>query len=95
MSSAANGNEGLKLVELVEPHLIITDISMPDMEGVEFISRLRKSKRTTPIVAMSGNAVGMNFLKASRLFGAAATLLKPFTREELLRVVEQSLGGEQ
>ena len=89
VASASNGTEGLRALENAKPDLIITDIAMPDMEGVEFISKLRKSGVTAPIIAMSGNAVGMSFLRASKLFGAAETLLKPFSSAELLSLVHR------
>lgn len=91
LSSASNGGEGLRRLETFVPDLIITDISMPDMEGVEFMSRLRKRGIGIPIIAMSGNAVGMSFLKASRLIGAAETLLKPFSGDDLRSAVRRSL----
>lgn len=94
ITSAANGEEGLRMVDARVPDLIITDISMPDMEGVEFISRLRKNGVRVPIIAMSGNAVGMGFLKATKLFGAAETLLKPFSSYDLRSAVKRSLGIE-
>ncbi len=92
--TASNGTNGLEKVDSVNPDLIITDISMPDMEGVEFISRLRKKSISTPIIAMSGNAVGMNFLKATRLFGATETILKPFSTQEFIAAVRRSLSEE-
>lgn len=94
VATASNGTDGLEKVDSVNPDLIITDISMPDMEGVEFISRLRKRSISTPIIAMSGNAVGMNFLKATRLFGATETILKPFSTQEFIAVVRRSLSEE-
>ena len=94
VATASNGTDGLEKVDAVNPDLIITDISMPDMEGVEFISRLRKRSISTPIIAMSGNAVGMNFLKATRLFGATETILKPFSTQEFIAAVRRSLSGK-
>lgn len=89
VTSASNGAEGLRALKNLTPDLIITDIAMPDMEGVEFISRLRKGGVTAPIIAMSGNAVGMGFLRASRMFGAAETLIKPFSSADLLSLVHR------
>ncbi|HUX21864.1 MAG TPA: response regulator [Spirochaetia bacterium] len=94
VSTASDGSKGLEMVDNVNPDLIITDISMPDMEGVEFISRLRKRSVSTPIIAMSGNAVGMNFLKATKLFGATETILKPFSTRDLIAAVRRSLALE-
>lgn len=84
---AENGKAALEQVSSFVPELVITDISMPDMEGIELISRLRKSDGTLPIIAMSGNAVGVGFLKATRLFGAVATLKKPFSNRDLMDAV--------
>lgn len=92
VTSASNGAEGLQALDRVKPNLIITDIAMPDMEGVEFISKLRKGGVAIPIIAMSGNAVGMGFLRASRLFGAAETLVKPFRSADLLSLVHRLVG---
>ena len=92
VSTASNGSQGLEKVDSFDPHLVITDISMPDMEGIEFISRLRKRSVSVPIIAMSGNAVGMNFLKATKLFGATETILKPFNTTDLLAAVSRSVG---
>ena len=92
ISTASNGGAGLDMTESFNPDLIITDITMPDMEGIEFISCLRKRSISTPIIAMSGNAVGMNFLKATKFFGATETILKPFNTRELISAVNRSLG---
>ncbi len=94
VSSASNGSEALRILDRVNPDLIITDITMPDMEGVEFISKLRKKGVSSPIIAMSGNAVGMGFLKASKLFGAAETLLKPFSKHDLITAVKRLINIE-
>ncbi len=60
---------------------------MPDMEGIEFVRSLVKTKKGLPIVVMSGNPVGTKFLETARIFGARATLRKPFTVQELLEVI--------
>ncbi|HUZ18620.1 MAG TPA: response regulator [Spirochaetia bacterium] len=93
VATAENGRAALDRVKTFGPELVITDITMPDMEGIELMSRLRKSNKGLPIIAMSGNAVGMSFLKATKLFGAVATLLKPFSNQELLEVVEHTLSA--
>lgn len=89
VSVAANGNAALEQVSGFKPELLITDITMPDMEGIELISRLRKINVELPIIAMSGNPIGVGFLKATRLFGAVATLKKPFSNKDLMAAVAQ------
>jgi CheY-like chemotaxis protein len=88
--TAGNGKSGLKKIKEHRPDVILTDIIMPDMEGIEFIKAVRKEQKEIPIIVMSGNPVGMKFLKVAGIFGAAKSLVKPFTRQELLQAVEES-----
>jgi CheY-like chemotaxis protein len=89
---AANGREGLKLFREVHPVLIITDILMPDTEGIETIRELRRAAPTLPILAISGSNTPV-YLDAATKLGATASLRKPFSAEELLGAVETLLGG--
>jgi CheY-like chemotaxis protein len=89
--TAQNGKDGLEQITRVEPDLVITDIVMPDMEGMEFISTLSKRKRGIPIIVMSGNVIGMKFLESARIFGAKATLTKPFKARELIEKINSIL----
>ena len=88
---ANNGREGVKEYTDYQPDLVLTDIAMPDMEGIEFLRILRKEKEDLPIIVMSGNNVGQRFLISARLFGATAVLEKPFTNEDLLSAVGECL----
>ena len=90
--TAGNGKEGLAAVDEEEPDLVITDISMPDMEGIEFIRKLAQRKLNIPIIAMSGNPIGKQFMQAAVLFGAVDTLSKPFTGQELTAKVNKALS---
>ncbi len=74
--------------------LVITDIVMPEMEGIEFIRSVKGSHPTLPIVAISGGGRSHNadFLRFARNLGAHATLTKPFRREELLAAVSEVLA---
>jgi CheY-like chemotaxis protein len=76
--------------------LIITDIVMPDSEGLETIIAARKAHPTGKIIAISGgsrpgNASGVDYLHQARLLGADATLPKPFSTADLFRTVDQTL----
>ena len=92
LSTANSGKEGLKKCEIDEPDLIITDIIMPDIEGIELIRAIRKRNVNIPIIAMSGDLIGQKFLKAARLLGAIDTLLKPFTAKELKNKINRALS---
>ena len=91
VQTANNGREGVKVFEQFQPDLVLTDISMPDMEGIELLKILRKRKKNLPVIVMSGNVVGTKFLKSANLFGATATLKKPFSNEDLLATIEEFL----
>ena len=87
---AHNGREGLSLTQRLAPRLVITDIIMPEKEGIETIRDIRALDPAVRIVAISGDGIGPNvdFLRIARKLGADATLAKPFRREELLACVE-------
>lgn len=77
--------------------VVVTDILMPNMDGIEIIRRIRAAKPTVGIVAMSGG--GSHFhaapaLNASLALGAGEILFKPFSGEELLEAVRRVTAGE-
>ena len=74
--------------------LVITDLVMPEQEGLETLQRLRVERPELPVIAISG-AFGGSFLKSARLFGATAALPKPIDPEELLRAVREALTGQE
>ena len=91
VAGAANGAEGLKLLESQPVDLIITDILMPEKEGIETIIETRKSHPNIKIVAISGGGRARNFhpLKIASKIGVDMTLPKPFEPDELLAVVKK------
>ncbi|HWI28976.1 MAG TPA: response regulator [Stellaceae bacterium] len=94
---AENGREGLKLVEEHKPDLVITDILMPQKEGIETIREVQERAPQTRIIAVSGGGMSQNlmFLDVARAFGADAVLAKPFRPAQLLEMVEQVLGASR
>ena len=83
---AANGEEGLDLLDRVSPALVITDLIMPEKEGLETIRELRQRRPDLPIIAISGGGrlVGRDFLDVARKLGAQEALAKPFEPEDLV-----------
>ncbi|MGJ5813183.1 response regulator [Paludibaculum fermentans] len=73
--------------------LIVTDIYMPDADGLEVIRARRSVCPGVPIVAMSGMSGPRDMLKVARLMGACQTLRKPFTKEQLLAAIDAALEG--
>jgi DNA-binding response OmpR family regulator len=93
--SAGNGREAGKVLDGFTPDLVITDLVMPEQEGLETIRSLRKTNPGLPIMAISGS-VGPgsgDFLKVARLLGVNATLAKPFEPKELVAKVSEVLSG--
>jgi len=74
--------------------LLITDIFMPDQDGIELIQAVRKEFPTVAIIAMSGVSLERReyYLEAGRTFGADAILGKPFGGKELFASIEEALG---
>jgi CheY-like chemotaxis protein len=92
---AADGQEGLDLARENPPDLIVTDIFMPEMDGLEFIRTARKLNAQVRILAISGGgAMGnMQMLAIARSLGAGGVLAKPFGRDELIEAVRQALAA--
>lgn len=93
--AAANGDVGLQLFRAQRPPLVITDLLMPQGEGIETIRAIRGLAPDTRILAISGSVVRANFpdyLVIAEKLGADATLAKPFTPPELLATVARLLA---
>jgi DNA-binding NtrC family response regulator len=84
---AENPNKGLKRLRETAVDLVITDIYMPDTDGLEVIQQARKLAPGIKIIAMSTRPPGRNMFAAARALGAVHALRKPFTEEKLLEVV--------
>jgi CheY-like chemotaxis protein len=92
---AEDGVEGEQIFYQVKPDLVITEIVMPNKDGLEVIMELLKLNSQFPIIAMSGDcsATTANFkLEIAETLGAKYVLLKPFTHQQLQEVVQLALG---
>lgn len=89
---APDGRRGMALVSAEGADLVITDILMPVMEGIEFIDQLRREHPHVPVIAMSGGGMLLrsDCLRMARLMGARGTLNKPFDIGQLLDVVAKA-----
>ena len=93
---AHDGDAGLRAVAADPPDLVITDVFMPEKDGLEAIRELRAKNPTLPVIAMSGGgsgAAGAEILRVARLLGAKEVLKKPLTSAEVLGAVERCLNG--
>ena len=91
---ALNGKEGTELFEKKMPDLLITDIIMPDKEGLETIFELRKKYPELKIIAISGGGrIGPEgYLPGAKLLGADMVFQKPLDQKEFLQAVSLLLN---
>lgn len=90
---AANGIDGLTIIRRQPPHVVVTDIVMPQKEGLEFIGELRRKFPKMGILAISGVAQRSFYLNLARQLGADAVLAKPFRSLEFARAVADLLSS--
>jgi CheY-like chemotaxis protein len=92
---ASNGQEAITLYKENPADLVITNILMPEKEGLETIQELRRDDADIKIIAISGGGqIGpADYLDVARRFGAKRTFSKPFNRKDLLKAVDELLGG--
>ena len=81
--TALNGNEGLKLFEKETFDLILTDIKMPKIDGLDVIRHVRTINKEIPIIVITGHGTLDVAINSLRL-GAQGFILKPFIKKELI-----------
>jgi CheY-like chemotaxis protein len=91
---AADGDEAIRALEVTSFDLVITDIIMPEKDGIETICFLRTKQPWVKVIAISAptNAV---FLESARQLGAARVFTKPFKLAELADAVDELLSSPQ
>ncbi|TAL61068.1 MAG: response regulator [Bacteroidetes bacterium] len=91
---ALNGREGMELIEKNRPDLLITDILMPEKEGLETIIELRKKYPELKIIAISGGGrIGPEgYLPSAKLLGADLVFQKPLVQKEFMEAVSKLLN---
>ena len=94
---ARNGKEGLKLFSHADTDLVITDIVMPEVEGLEVLMTLRKKQPPVKIIAMSGGGRGSaeDYLRTAKIMGAGKVLAKPFSNEALMAAINELLPASE
>ncbi len=89
---APNGPAALKLLRSRQVDLVLLDVLLPGMDGIEILSRLRVTHRDTPVILVSGAATVPTAVTAMKL-GALDCLTKPFSNAELSSRVRAALAG--
>ncbi len=94
VTEASDGNIGMRLFEEGGHDVVITDILMPNREGIETIRDLRRTEKDVKIIAISGggNIDKMQLLDLAQKFGADRVLPKPFTPQQVLATLDEVLA---
>ena len=95
--TAENGRQGLRLFDELHPDLVITDILMPDVEGIETIMTLKGAASPPKVIAISGGGrlAGREFLKWAKHLGADEVLPKPFRLSDLVATAKALLDEQE
>ena len=88
--SANNGKQALELMKRSDIDLLITDIYMPEMDGLELIREVQRKYSSIKILGMSG--AGSHYLGVAKSFGASYVLNKPFGTDELTSTIHKVLN---
>jgi two-component system response regulator (stage 0 sporulation protein F) len=88
---AHDGKEALTIYHKKRPDLVIMDLLMPEVDGLEATLQLSREYVDTKIIAMTGAQGDRNFLDVAQLFGACRAFEKPFDLQQMLRAVQEEL----
>ena len=91
---AENGKDAVKQAQKTKPHLIIMDVMMPEMDGFELATEIRKRNQEIPIIFLSAKTMKEDRIKGLKL-GADDYLVKPYSIEELILKIEVFLLRSQ
>lgn len=90
---ASNGREGLERYREASPDLVIADIWMPEIDGLEATAQLTEEFPDVKVIAITGENGERDYLKVAKFLGARRTLKKPFEMSELLSTVRHILDA--
>lgn len=92
---SSNGNEALNKITGQLPDLVITDIIMPEQDGIGTINQLKKISKDIKIIAISGGGrmLSEDYLNIARMLGASYSFSKPFDNRELLDKISELIHG--
>jgi len=91
VTTAASGIEALEKIKDEVPHIIMTDISMPDMNGWEFIKKARESLNSIPFIVVTGRKESTDRIMGKDILKINDYIYKPFGRKELVNSVRSVL----
>ena len=94
--TAENGRKGLSLLESYKPDLVVTDIVMPEMEGIGAILQIRRKPKPPKIIAISGAGPGgrRDYLSWAKHLGADEVLAKPFRMSQIVALSNRLIDNK-
>lgn len=94
-AEAADGHLGVGILDELPVDLVVLDIFMPEMDGLEVLRIIRKRCRPCKVLVISGGSAlaGLDMLAHASMFGADAVLEKPFSQQALLDLVDRLIGS--
>lgn len=87
---ASSGNEALKIYNISAPQIIISDIAMPDLNGIEFIRKIREQNLKIPIILLTAHS-DVDYLLPAANLNIQSYIIKPITKEKLKEVLINAL----
>jgi CheY-like chemotaxis protein len=91
--TAVNGRRGVSLYRSVRPDVVLTELLMPDQDGIETLLAIRRAAPAAKVIVMSARHGRFdNLLEQCRQLGASAVLRKPFSADDLATTIYQCLG---
>lgn len=94
VQSVASGSEGLKLLEQESFPVVLLDLKMPDMDGIEVLSKIKKIQPKSKVIMITGYSTVETAVKALKL-GAANYIEKPFSPAKLLEAVNEVIKSAE
>ncbi|HON19154.1 MAG TPA: response regulator [Salinivirgaceae bacterium] len=97
IDEASNGWEGMEKIKQNNYHVVLTDIIMPEKEGLELIREIKAKPNSVKVIATSsgGGGSAKMYLQMAAEFGADAIIEKPFTENSLVELIQQILSTHE
>lgn len=94
IGQTSDGEQAINLYRMHPTDLVITDLVMPEKEGIQLIVELRRLNHKVKIIAISGVDLRDNYLEMATALGAKRVLAKPFSDDEILKAVSEVLESK-
>ena len=94
VETVESGRDAVELLKRAEFKLVLTDIVMPDMDGLELLSHVKSHYPNIPVIMVTGRASNESKNEALEK-GAEGLILKPYTRDQLMTIVNETLAKQK